>query len=123
MLGLKACAITIRLVAADPAPHSRPYFVHPQNRGINPHYSNLITEIYGDSYDMFWPTNHLRLLLKENTLDLDSQENVFLEITEEILLLCLDKMPAWTSGRHVLAMRGSHKLTMTTKDVGPWCGH
>jgi hypothetical protein len=68
VLGTKsgACGIALLLLTADPFLHSKPYLIHHQSQGIKPNCLNLITENNGHSYDMFWPTNHLGLLLKAN---------------------------------------------------------
>lgn len=68
MLGTKpgTCGIALLHITAEPFLHSKPHPTHPQNQGINPNCLNLIRVINAHSYGMFWPTNHLGLLSKEN---------------------------------------------------------
>lgn len=123
MLGTQpgTCRIALLLITAEPFLHSKPHPTHPQNQGINPSCLSLIRAINSHSYGMFWPTNHLGLLSKENVSFIFIQLRNCSAGDNRKDTFAVSRWNALASGRHIVARRHSHRLTMRAKD--PWWRH
>lgn len=118
MLGTQpgTCRTALLLVTAEPLLHSKPHPTHPQHQGINPSCLNLIRAINARSYGMFWPTNHLGLLSKENVSFIFIQLRQCSAGDNRKDTSAVSRCNALASGRHIVARRHSHRLTMRAKE-------